>query len=481
MPTAIEFIKSAFEAAPPAFAERDSALAFLAVEGEGDEKFEAAETLLAEVAEGSDCAAAWDGLIKQRLALIERAFLPLLETNRDHVLHSAHLYLLGTAIYLEMIRNEPALCAVLAESYYRDIQAFHSDASSSYYCHTRLTEPNASLSETRQSFPVAYDLGTPEYRNLRDRMEICECCEVDCESYLPACLDDVDAIFRRCWGQAAILHDAAYPMELSVKLLQEYLESTVAALGCTVCCSKNLFSLEITRLCDIVTVPLVQTICGSLINPNLYCDNSLTMIATNIRNKLHLEYGVDTLQRLIRETFESSISEGRLDHGTFSALLMLKWINDALRKRISQMGGIASELAEGIEIHDRPDRRITKAHSSSAVEFFYIECVDAAAAVYLHTAKTRVSVLKDRKLDFRDHPYAWLLFLCDELQEWSRPSGKPGGPHHEPEEYSIHVLDVGAANGPVLHFDYPGNTDAIKRKLQDHLTLFGTGFVKGVG
>lgn len=475
MPSVNDFIHTALQNAPGTFTEKATGLAFLETPGQDEAKLQAAHALLAEVAAISDCSMAWEGLVRDRLTAIEQAFRPLITTHRDHVIHSAHLYLLGLALYLEMIRREPALCAVLAENYFRDVQALYSDSSSSYYCHYRLTRANASLPETRTDFPATYDLAEPQYK----RFEYLSDLEESLQNRLPINLRDLDAIFRRCWGQSAILHDLAYSLELSIKLLKEYLDATVAKKGCTVCCSENLFALDITRFCDVVTVPLVQTVCGKPMSCDMYTDNSITMIATNIRHKLHLEYSGDTLSRLIRETFQTKISQGICDHGVFSAFLMLKWINSALRDRIQAMPGIRGNLASGTPVIDKPDRRVTENHPASAVEFFYIECVDAATAVYLHNSKTYVPAFKDRELDYRDHPFAWLLFLCDQLQEWCRPSNAPPAQPPDMNGFRIDIVDVGKEGGPRLYFEFPDKTEEIRKTLKAHLRLFGADFVRG--
>lgn len=474
MPNVNVFIQTALQQAPATFTEKATGLAFLAIPDHNDAKMEAAHALLTVVASSSDCNLAWDALVKERLTIIEKAFRPLLATHRDHVIHSANLYLLGIAIYLEMIRRTPALCAVLAENYFRDIQALYSNVDSSYYCHGRLTLPNATLAETRARFPIVFDLARPEYANVRAEAEFAD---IRIQEHLPANLTDIDAVFRRCWGQAAILHDSAYPMELAITLLQEYLTATVAKKGCTVCCYDHLFALDLTRFCDVVTVPIVQTVCRNVINSDMYTDNSMAMIAANIRHKLHLEYSSETLRRIIRETFESGISKGKCDHGVFSAFLMLKWINWTLGERLRGMQGIEAQLATGQPVQDRLDRRVTATHSASAVEFFYVECMDAAAAVYLHNTKTYAPLLRDRELDFRDHPIAWMLFLCDQLQEWSRPSNSPQAQEFNSDQFHINI--VGAADdGPKLYFEYPVKTEEIRAALKKHLRLFKTDFVR---
>jgi hypothetical protein len=479
-----------------------------------DKKMEAAKSLLREVAVVAECPDTWKTLVEDRLVAAEQAMRYLLPTtHRDHVLHSAHLYLLGLALYLKMLRPDPVLAAVIADNYYRDAQAFFSSPDTPYSCHAGLLSPKQSLAELRTQFPNG--LGLPgknmpqllspapsdiadsiadqlsgnfqpyeqfcgpgrqflqAVEGLTDAIGMLDETPRCASDHLPRSLEDIDAMFRRGWGMTSVLHDSAYPIELAAKQIDDYVQKTIAPLGSTFSPCPNPFGLTLNCICDFVAVPLVQNVCSDRLNPLMYGDNSLFLLATNLSHKLHVEYSPQTLAHMMMNWLESRLANGQVDHGMFSALLMLRQINHELR---SVLGGRSRETALA---YDNNARRITSDYSASAVEFFYLECVDAAAAVYLHNTKLFIDLFKSRPLDYRNHPFAWLLLLCDQLQEWLRPSGgvqdgSIGSLFDHAKEYEVLVDSA----GPKLYFKYPSDAGDIGAKIQQHLVLFGEDFIR---
>ncbi|HUU96205.1 MAG TPA: hypothetical protein VM487_10730 [Phycisphaerae bacterium] len=510
MPSINEFLRDAWEHAPSAFSEKGRALEFIANDGPPEEKKELALALLNDVAAAAECGRTWATLVRDRLLAAETAMRHLLPQHRDHVLHSAHLYLLGVAIYLKVLRPDSALAAVLADTYYRDAQAFYAPPEVPYTCGFRLIDPQGSLAENRarlgskfmldsvalakidircaQCLPV--DLAKDAHAASQELTRFEHCCgpaptiqtalhapadAVTCfgmttedpTSRLPRAQEDVDAIFRRKWGQAASLHDAAYPLELAARQIDDYLDKTIGPLGCSFSPCPRPFGLQLNRLCDFIAVPLIQNVCTTRFNPLMCSDNSVGLLAANISHKLHVEYAPETLTRMMLSWLETGLKDGQVDHGVFSALLMLRLVNKELVDRLGENRHLG-ELA-----YDNSSRRVTAEYTSSAVEFYYLECVDAAAAVYLHNTKKYVNLFKDRHLDYRDHPLAWLLFLCDQLQEWLRPSGEDDGMDLFARARKYQVDCVA---GPRLYFDFPDGDVEIREAFRQHLRLFGEEF-----
>lgn len=517
MPTVTNFITEALEKAPNSFSEKATALEFLQEKAPLDRrKRELALKLLREVAEACECGETWKVLVEERLVAAEQAMRFVLPSHRDHVLHSAHLYLLGVALYLKMLRPDPALAAVIADTYYRDARAFFGAPDIPYSCQPGILNAQDDLDTARKKFPNEFRVSPDELALLNERCPICSpsdvasdanfclqlgfdkhpCCEPrpvlleafngltkavrlldggsrDLTAHIPCTLEDVDAVFRRRWGLTAILHDAAYPIELAAKQIDDYVDKVVKPLGCTFSPCPKPFGLTLNRLCDFVNVPLIQSVCSDRFNNLMYGDNSVMLLATNLSHKLHVEYSPQTLAQMMAVWLESGLAANQVDHGLFSALLMLRQINHELTARLGDKS-TSREL-----VFDNASRRISQHYSASTVEFFYIECVDAAAAIYLHTAKVFVDLFKDEKrpLDYRNHPFAWLLFLCDQLQEWLRPSGAEYELSEElfahAEKYEL-VVDSGAK----LFFSYPGDSGKIGIRLQKQLRLFGQDFVR---
>jgi hypothetical protein len=514
MPDVNQFVLQALEDLPDYFTEKAAAKSFLECKEGIERRQELALHLLEHIAEFSECPETWRTLVKDRLVAAEKAMRYLLPAHRDHVLHSALLYLLGLAIYSRVIRKDAALVAVIADGYFRDLQALFGTSLVPFSCFPSLTSQTQPLSELRSQLPETYHLVPWQIRSMLSRCQACSpselagfgafelseclkqyshCCgpgghiseavsrlaraieildskSLTPEEHYPKTLADVDAIFRRRWGQAAILHDAAYPMQLAAKQLDEYVQGAVRSLGCSVSPCSASFGIGLNCLCDFVTIPLIQNVCSQRLNPHMYTDNSVALLAANLCHKLHVEYSPATLGRILMGWLEADLGEGRLDHGVFSALLMLRRVNHEIVNRLGNQRQ-ASEL-----LRDNDGRRVTDQYAASAVEFFYIECVDAASAVYLHNAVRFVEFFNSRRIDYRDHPFAWLLFLCDQLQEWLRPSGEsvdePLKLFDHAKEYKFEVHD-----GPELYFRYPEKSDKIVETIRKHLRLFESDFI----
>ena len=85
---------------------------------------------------------------------------------------------------------------------------------------------------------------------------------------------------------------------------------------------------------------------------------------------------------------------GFIDHGFYSAIIVLKWY------------GYLIQITNG-----NPMR-------------FYNAIVDSAGAILMHNYYRNV-ILKQfthRPLDAKEYPVAYLLIMCDEMQEWNRAS-----------------------------------------------------------
>ncbi len=513
MPNVNEFLRTAVNEMPDAFVAKELAISFLDEQGDIQQKERMALQLLEAVAHDCECHTTWETLVKNRLAPAEKAMRYLLPAHRDHIVHSAHLYLLGLALYLKMLRPESALLAVIADTHWRDAQALFGSSQLSYSCLPSLLLAGETFDNATTRLPKTFEIPICDMERLMTECPACSpsdgatnaaarlrevmmerfrCCgprghiaqavnavaesvaRLDKGSlcicdHCPHTVADVDEVFRRRWGLAAILHDSAYPMELASRQIEDYVAEAVGTLGCSVSPCKASFGITLNCLCDFVTLPLIQNICSERFNDEMFVDNSIRLLATNICHKLHVEYSPETLARIMTSWLESGLQAGRVDHGVFSALLMLRRINHEI---VSRLGG---RRLDRQLYYDNPGRRVTEQHSASAVEFFYVECVDAAA-VYLHNSLTYIDFFAESPVDFRDHPIAWMLFLCDQLQEWLRPSGDPSEDamklFTQAAQYNV-VLDT----GPKLIFHYPGDCANVAAKLRRHLRLFGQDFI----
>jgi hypothetical protein len=218
--------------------------------------------------------------------------------------------------------------------------------------------------------------------------------------------DKQNSSFLFRWSLTACLHDIAYPLELTLKSFNKY--------------SKKLHNIEqenfsffqIDRsLYDRFNLlPIISPDEKIDFKKN---DTALGLIAHGIVNdeKKRSRISYDTLLSILDKDFEKNLKNGRIDHGAFSAILILNRIHKLYEK------------------------------NNWKTEDFYIDVVDAATAIFLHNAY-RFTSLKDLfgngiyKYD-SPSPLGYLLFICDSLCEWLR--GRRRDAHH----YSIKVNNDG--------------------------------------
>jgi hypothetical protein len=139
----------------------------------------------------------------------------------------------------------------------------------------------------------------------------------------------------------------------------------------------------------------------------------------------------ETLLDIIDRYFESNLKRGRIDHGAFSAIILLNRLHNLYE------------------------------HKGWPIEGFYYEVVDAATAIFLHNSY-RHSSLKELFGNgvFRydsPSPLGYLLYLCDSLCEWLR--GRNRDAHH----FGIAIVDN------MIQFKAPKK---VKRKLEGARVLF---------
>lgn len=386
VPNVNEFLRTAVNEMPDTFVEKEQAFRFLDEQADIQEKERLAIQLLEAVAHNCECHATWETLVKNRLAAAEKAMRYLLPAHRDHILHSAHLYLLGLALYLKMLRPDGALLAVIADTHWRDAQALFGSPQLSYSCLPSLLLSGESFDDAKRRLPRAFDIPIGDLDRLLTECPACspseratgaagqlgmemlpylDCCgpgshiieavntvanavaRLDTGSlcicdHCPHTVADVDEVFRRRWGLAAILHDSAYPMELASRQIADYVGESVGKLGCSVSPCKASFGITLNCLCDFVTLPLVQNICSERFNNEMFADNSIRLLATNICHKLHVEYSPETLAHIMTTWLESGCTMGRWTTGCFQRCSCFGESTTRLSMGSVSVGSIAS-------------------------------------------------------------------------------------------------------------------------------------------
>lgn len=206
-------------------------------------------------------------------------------------------------------------------------------------------------------------------------------------------------LFR--WGLAALCHDIGYPIEIITNQVNDFINFT----SCINCDTRRINArVEYDRF-DLVnaipeTVPK-RTFIQEYYNAHdtcVYID--LLRPVDLLAHRLHRVLGIklaDVKERLDGYLADSGRS-GRVDHGFFSAIILLKWFGFLIQRD----GG-------------KPDE-------------FFVPILDVAAAVLLHNFYSIALVKNTARpnpfslgpLSVYSSPLSWLLILCDELQEWNR-------------------------------------------------------------
>lgn len=260
---------------------------------------------------------------------------PLLDGHRDHYVHSIYVFLLGLSIYTKNSKYQ---------------EAFN----------------NTALNDT--CYPDSYKTKHEEF-------------------------------FYR-WGLAALFHDIAYPLEITLKQAQRYIEF-IFSYQCENQ-DRNIIILEPPNIDDLVTIdPLLPSNSFKQEYYTKYpsagefesCMDHFMLLAHKLHNcfDINVKDVVTNLKEYSRETSQ----KGFIDHGYYSAIIMLSWYHALIKK------------------------------TNWNPAYYYYPVLDAASAILLHNYYRHCLMRSPINLSFmrpEQHPIAYLLILCDELQDWNRDS-----------------------------------------------------------
>jgi hypothetical protein len=197
------------------------------------------------------------------------------------------------------------------------------------------------------------------------------------------------------WGLATLFHDVGYPVEIIGKQISKFL-SFVTEVDSGV---KIKTHLEFENFAELNSI--TEIIPKSVFTRNYYekfdsCVYVDLLKPTDLlAHKLHTSLGVDLkeIQIGLEKFVETMAKNGFIDHGFFSAIIVLKWYGYLIQK-----------------CNYKPT-------------YFFHPILDSASAILLHNYY-RNALMKPpfnkEPLAPKDHPIAYLLILCDELQEWNR-------------------------------------------------------------
>ncbi|MBR5740928.1 MAG: hypothetical protein IKX91_00085 [Firmicutes bacterium] len=202
------------------------------------------------------------------------------------------------------------------------------------------------------------------------------------------------------WGVASLFHDMGYPVEIVGNQINRYIRMVADADGDEVKVRAEIRYKNFDELDHIKEVVPLDRFArayrkaypGDFERPDAIDPLSpLDLLAARISHVhgTNLSATLDALNGAV----DNMAKNGFIDHGYYSALILLKWYGYLIQA------------------------------SGGAPERFYWPVVDSATAVLLHNYYKNVL----QKAPFglgpmraKDDPVAFLLILCDELQEWNR-------------------------------------------------------------
>lgn len=273
----------------------------------------------------------------------EKTSSKLIPRHRDHYIHTVNVFLLGLAIY---DRNEKVQKAV----------------------------------EIKLQYPDSY----PEIHE--------------------------EFLYR--WGMTSLFHDVGYPLEIAYKTINEF--TSMLMEPNLQYDNGHIINNNIVNIHNPIAVLNFPNI-DNLLNINMLLPDAkfeneyynkypelkthlpkdiLVAIAKNISKNLEFS-SPEIISEKLRECLEFGLKNGQIDHGIYSSIILLKWMNEAY----------------------------LKTHWNPA--YFYIPLIDSATAILLHNAYDYVFQTPSFNLGplaIEEHPLGFLLILCDRIQENDRVS-----------------------------------------------------------
>jgi hypothetical protein len=219
------------------------------------------------------------------------------------------------------------------------------------------------------------------------------------------------------WGIASLFHDVGYPVEIIGKQINKFI-----GFATEVDSHQQVKThLEFDNFDDFNTIKEIQPDQAfsksyqekypGIDELNLFRPNDL------LAHKINLSFDLDlmAIKRALDDFPEVMSKNGFIDHGYYSAIIVLRWYGYLIQS-----------------CNYKPD-------------YFFYPILDSASAILLHNYYKNVLMkppFNKGALSPREHPVAYLLILCDELQEWNRTAyGIMDKKRNLAEEASVLITD----------------------------------------
>lgn len=219
------------------------------------------------------------------------------------------------------------------------------------------------------------------------------------------------------WGLASLSHDIAYPLEIIVKQANEYIKFV-----CGYCSPvEEIMGIDIrlSTSSEFLELPALKPKdeYKDKFNEDYrnfksrFLGDSISLLSYVLSENFSLEFS--KVKGNLNDFIKDMNDQGFIDHGFFSAIIMLRWYYHLIKE--------------------------TEWHPA----YFYFPILDSSSSILLHNYYKRRLMKNPFKLPLMNanqHPIAYLLILCDELQEWGRKGyGKINIKQNMPVNFNLFI------------------------------------------
>lgn len=195
------------------------------------------------------------------------------------------------------------------------------------------------------------------------------------------------------WGITALFHDVAYPIEIISEQLKRYakLLDSYSIQEDNLNLIIKFEGIENFNIIDELKIKDKYKEEFKRRNPDLNLKEYTSCIEI-LTKTISRRFSLDEkfVKYLIRKKLKDMESGKYIDHGFYSAIIVLKWYHSLIER------------------------------TGWDPSYFIYPIVDVATAILLHNVFSRDLLDKTGKMEFKEYPIAFLLILCDELEEWDR-------------------------------------------------------------
>lgn len=215
------------------------------------------------------------------------------------------------------------------------------------------------------------------------------------ENY-PYAYDTKNEEFFYRWGLASLFHDVGYPVEIVGRQINKFIDFATNVDGGKASVNVQLsfgnFD-ELNHISEVIPKREFTKCYFDCYEDSIYID--MLKPVDLLAHKLHTSLGVDLkAMKFALDDFVNTMARfGFIDHGYYSAIIVLKWYGYLIQS------------------------------AKYKPQYFFWPVLDSASAILLHNCYKNMMQKKPFNLGTlapTTHPIAYLLILCDELQEWNR-------------------------------------------------------------